>query len=61
MSIVGIVLVLLVVGFVLWVVQTAPLPINSWIRTVIMGVIVLGAMVWLLNALGVHTGVNLHL
>lgn len=37
MSIIGIILVLLVVGFVFWIIQSAPIPINPWFKTVIMG------------------------
>lgn len=61
MSIVSIVLVLLVVGFLFWMIQTAPIPIHPWIKMVIMGVIALGLLIWMLQVLGFHTGVPLRL
>ncbi len=61
MSIIGIVLVLLVVGFLFWIIQTAPIPISPWFKTVIMGVIAIGLLIWLLQVFGFHTGLNLHL
>jgi hypothetical protein len=61
MSIVGIVLVLLFVGFIFWIIQTAPIPIHPWIKMVIMGVIAFALLIWLLNVLGVHTGIAVRL
>lgn len=60
MSIIGIVLVLLAIGFVLWIIQTAPIPIHPWIKTVIMGVVIFAVLIWILNLLGVHTGIAIH-
>lgn len=61
MSIISIVLVLIVLGFALWVIQSAPIPINPWIKTVIMGVIVIAVLIWVLNLLGFHTGIPVRL
>ncbi len=61
MSIVGIVLVLLVIGFILWMLQTAPIPIHPWIKTLIIGIIVFAVIVWMLELAGVHTGIPLRL
>jgi hypothetical protein len=61
MSIISIVLILLVLGFVIWLVQTAPIPIHPWIKSVIMGVIFIAVLIWILNSLGLNTGVNLRL
>lgn len=59
MSIIGVVLILLFLGFVLWIIQTAPIPINAWIRMVIMGFIIFAALIWILNLLGINTGINI--
>ena len=61
MPIVTIVLVLLVVGFVLYLIQTVPIPIHPWFKMVIMGVLGFFALVFVLNMLGVHTGIPLRL
>ncbi len=61
MSIIGIVLVLLFVGFLFWVIQSAPIPIHPWFKMIIMGVIAFAVLIWVLNLLGVHTGIPLHL
>ncbi len=56
-----IILVLCLVGFLCWVVSTAPIPIHPWFKTIIIGVIVFCAIVWTLNRLGVHTGIPIGL
>ncbi len=61
MSIVGIVLALIILGFVCWLIQTAPIPIHPWIKSVIMGVIFIAVLIWILNSLGIGTGVNIRL
>ena len=59
MPIVTIVLVLCVLGFVAYLLQTAPLPISPWWKNLIVGVICFATILWLLNHLGVYT-VPLH-
>lgn len=56
MSIVAIVIVLLVVGFILWIVNQAP--IDGTIKNIIYGVVVLGVIIWLLQSFGLvgHIG-----
>ena len=61
MSVVTIVLVLLAVGFVMYIIQTAPIPVHPWIKTIILGVIGFALLIFVLNLLGVHTGINLRL
>lgn len=61
MSIIGIVLVLLVIGFVLYALQTVPIPVHPWIKMVITGIIAFAALVWVLNEFGIHTGIPIHL
>ena len=59
MPIVTIILVLLFVGFLLWVVKTAPLPIDPWFKTLIAGVIVFAFLLWFLGTvLGIDTGLG---
>jgi hypothetical protein len=61
MSIISLILVLLLVGFLIWIVQTAPIPIHPWIKMVIMGVMFFLLLIWILNAFGVSTGIPLRL
>lgn len=61
MSVVTIVLVLLFVGFIIWLVQTVPVPVNPWIKNVIMGIIFFAVLIWLLNTMGIHTGIPIKL
>lgn len=60
-SIISLLVALLIVGFVIFVVQTAPIPVSPWVRNIINGVIVIGLLIWLLNAFGLNTGVHLRL
>ncbi len=61
MPVVTIILVLLVVGFVMYLIQTAPIPIHPWVKTVILGIVGFFLLVFVLNMLGVHTGIPLRL
>lgn len=61
MSIVSIIVALLVVGFVCWLISTAPIPIHPWIKSVIIGVLFLAVLIWILNSMGLNTGINLRL
>jgi hypothetical protein len=60
MSIIAAILVLLFAGFIMWVVRTAPLPIDGWIRTVIIGLIAFATIIYLLNGFGFNTGIHLN-
>lgn len=61
MPVVTIVLVLLVVGFVMYMLQTAPIPVHPWVRTLILGVMGFFVLIFVLNLLGVPTGIPLRL
>ena len=61
MSLITLVLVLLAVGFLIYIVQTAPIPIHPWFKMIIAGVIFFAALIFVLNLLGVHTGVRFRL
>lgn len=61
MSIVSLILVLLFIGFLIYLIQTAPIPVHPWIKTVIMGLIFFAALIYVLNVLGVHTGIPVRL
>ncbi len=61
MSIISICLVLLLVGFVVYMVTSAPIPIDPWFKRLIVGVICFGVLIWLLNVVGIGTGLNLRL
>ena len=56
MPVITIVIVLLVVGFLMYVIQTAPIPVHPWVKTVILGVIGFFLLIFVLNLFGVHTG-----
>lgn len=58
MTLINIVLVLIIVGFVCWLIQTAPIPIHPWVKSAIMGLIFIFVLFWLLSKLGVDTGIN---
>lgn len=55
MSIIGIVVALVIVGAVLYLLNTV-LPLDPKIRTIINVIVVLAVCVWLLQALGLLTG-----
>jgi hypothetical protein len=61
MSIIGIIVLLLIVGFLFWIVSTVPIPVHPWVKTVILGLISLFLLIWVLNLLGLNTGINVHL
>jgi hypothetical protein len=61
MSIIGILIALLVIGFICWIIQSAPIPISPWFKTVIVGIIAIVALIWVLNALGFGAGVPLRI
>ena len=61
MSIVSIIIALIIVGFICWLVTTAPIPIHPWIKSVIIGVMFIAVLIWIMNGLGVNTGINLRL
>lgn len=61
MNIVTIIVTLLIVGFVCWLIQTAPIPIHPWIKSAIMGIVFIVVLLWLLNSAGLNTGINLRL
>jgi len=54
MSIIGIVLVLAICGFFVWLILQIPLP--KPFPQIIIGVICLLLVLWILGLLGVHTG-----
>lgn len=58
---ISILVVLLIVGFLCWAIQSAPLPLNPWFRNVITGVVILFLIIYLLNSFGFNTGIGLHL
>lgn len=52
MSVISILIVILVVGFLLWVVNTK-IPMDSTVNTILNIVVVLGLIIWLLKAFGI--------
>lgn len=61
MSLVSIIVWILFVGLILWIITSAPIPINPWLRSVLIALISFFFLLWFLQALGIHTGFNLHL
>lgn len=52
MSLISIVLVLIVVGFLLWLVNNY-IPMAGSIKTILNAVVIIAVIIWLLSALGV--------
>jgi succinate dehydrogenase hydrophobic anchor subunit len=61
MAIGGIIVVLLIVGFLIYMLTTVPIPINPWIKNLIVGIIFICLVIWLLNLAGIATGIHLRL
>ena len=57
MSLIGLIVVLIVVGVLLYVVQTM-IPMDQRIKTLITVVVILFVLVWLLQAFGLLGGLN---
>lgn len=55
MSLVSIVVVLIIVGFLLWIINTY-IPMANSIKTILNAVVVIAVIVWLLSAFGVIHG-----
>lgn len=55
MSLITIVLVLIVVGFLLWLINTY-VPMASSIKTILNAVVIIVVILWLLSAFGVISG-----
>lgn len=61
MSLISVVIVLIVVGVLLWAVNTY-IPMDNKIKTIINIVVVIAVVLWLLNAFGVLSSVeNIHI
>lgn len=57
MSLISIVLVLIVVGFLLWIVNTY-IPMANSIKTILNAVVVIAVVLWLLSAFGIIHGIG---
>lgn len=57
MNLLGIVLVLIVVGVLLWL-ATTYIPMDATIKKIIIAVVVIVVILWLLKQFGVDTGVK---
>jgi len=57
MSLISLVIVLIVVGFLLWLVTTQ-IPMAEPIKRIIVVVVVIVVVLWLLSAFGLLSGVN---
>jgi len=60
MPISTIVIVLVVIGFLLWLINTY-VPMAGSIKTILNAVVVIAVILWLLSALGIIHGLNLNL
>ncbi len=61
MAIGSLIIVLLIVGFLVYMLTTVPIPIHPWFRNLILGVIFIVLVIWLMNLAGISTGINLRL
>jgi len=57
MSLIGVVIVLLVVGVILWLIN-AYVPMASPIKTILNAVVVIAVILWLLQVFGVINGIE---
>lgn len=57
MSLIGIVIVLVVIGVLLWLMETY-IPMNATIKRIIQAVIIIVVIVWLLQVFGVLGSIN---
>lgn len=57
MSLITIVIVLVVVGFLLWLINTY-IPMASPIKTILNLVVIIVVVLWLLSAFGIITGIG---
>ena len=57
MSLIGLVIVLIVIGVLLWYVQVH-LPIDATIKKIIHAVVILAVILWLLSVFGILDSVN---
>jgi len=60
MSLITIVVVLVIVGVVLWLINTY-IPMAASIKNILNVVVVVGVVIWLLSAFGLLSGINLKL
>lgn len=60
MSIISLLVVLIIVGVVLYLVNTL-IPMDAKIKTIINAVVVIVVLLWVLQALGLMSGLNLRL
>lgn len=58
MSLIYIILVLVVVGFLLWLINTY-VPMAGAIKTILNAVVIIAVILWLLSVFGLLPGVNL--
>ena len=59
MSLIGLVVMLIVIGLVLWGIEQ--LPLDAMIQKVIRGLVIVVAVLWVLQAFGLLSGTGLHL
>lgn len=57
MSLISVVIVLIVIGFLLWLVNTY-IPMASPIKTILNVVVIIAVIIWLLSAIGVIHGIG---
>lgn len=55
---ISVLIVLVIVGVILYVVNAA-IPMEHWVRVLINALVAIFVLLWLLNALGIDTGVHL--
>lgn len=61
MSVLSLVIVLCIIGFVIYMLMTAPIPIHPWIRTMIIGIICIALILWVMAEFGLNTGIHMRL
>lgn len=61
MAIGSLIVALLIVGFIIYMLTTAPIPIHPWIKNLIVGIIFIALVIYLMNVFGIATGLSLRL
>lgn len=56
--VVPLVLSLILAAGVIWLIQTAPLPIHPWIRNIISFILFFALLIYLLGSFGIETGIR---
>lgn len=55
MSLISVIIILIIIGFVLWIINTY-IPMAGSIKTILNAIVIIAVILWLLNVFGIFTG-----